>query len=695
MNNIDKTNSTEDLWLEYEQIRERLSLVLEKLRSILTLIDSNSHSPEIDFTSLISQIEKIIDAQSSLLTNAISSQTSTIQADILAQANNVIDELDGINSALTSQTQTLTNSLNSKIDEQTSALQTSISSQVGTIQTSITNQTNILQSDIANQTDELQDAIDEQTTTLQGSLSNQTTTLQNDIASQTQTLTQNLQSQITSQTTTIQNLLNSISQAISSNGTDIAQNSTQLTTLQQNISALQTSLTNMQTTLLNAIDALASSSEDVPFELDFDTIYATQSLCRVWRSYFSSTAMLTTLPEPFVANNQTPALVLATFDINIAQDDDVIFSLQINGQQIDTFTQHILAGTTSIQRQATFMTTQSNNNITLSVGSQEGNAKYIHNLTYKVVANNALFLKEMPQVIYDCWPVSTDVYITKRSPHFCAYKVVSLQNLDHSGEYTTICTTNDEDVYVYPIIVNYCPSTYSNFSQLAYGMMHSSTDSLELYNAENTLQKTINLIYSSTYTPNFINIRPYCDATYNTQILLSYPLEPRARRLRTYNGVRSFNSVQNFSHANVPIQMISNVVCTIKNGSSSGANDYTVYQDATGMWYINTFARLSSNREGFALGFGTRANLAMCPQPVQNAVADHAYFRAFICAYGKWYAYYVDFDKVNTIFTLQKTEIISGDFDQLLAGNANVYFGVKNGGFTTFYDSFYKSITEF
>ena len=75
--------------------------------------------------------------------------------------------------------------------------------------------------------------------------------------------------------------------------------------------------------MLNAIDALASSSEVVPFELDFDTIYATQSLCSVWRSYFSSTAMLTTLPEPFVANNQTPALVLATFDINIAQDDDV------------------------------------------------------------------------------------------------------------------------------------------------------------------------------------------------------------------------------------------------------------------------------------------------------------------------------------------------------------------------------------
>lgn len=463
--------------------------------------------------------------------------------------------------------------------------------------------------------------------------------------------------------------------------------------LDENNVDVGTIISNIENKLRKLLPTYDTAGE--PFRLDFNTVYSTHSVLKNSKHVYDANTIVSTYPEPFVMNADSTGVLSIEFDVDVAQADTITVSCYINSTLKDSFTQSVSQGVTHITRQVTFITTQSNNTVYLTVGTSADNPKTVRNIVYTLTANNALFLREAPDIVYRCWPVSTLVYITKQTKTAGYYKAIDLQNIDHSGAYALVANQGTVDDTVYPLIIIYCSAGSSSFNQLAYALHHMNSDTLDLYNTENALQKTVNLIYNSTYSPDFVDIRPYCDAPYTTQILLGYPQEPRARRLRTYNVVRSFNSVQNFSNASVPVQMVSSTDCIVKNGSASGANDYTVYQDATGMWYINTFARLASNRAGLALGFGTRADLALCPPLAQDAVNDFAYLRAFICAYGTWYAYYIAFDKMNTVFTLQKTEIIPGDFDQILAGNGNVYFGVKDGGFTTFYDSFYKSIAEF
>lgn len=614
MNNFNKTDLNEELWLEVEKIRETLSLMLEKLRKVNDSLSESLGVTEVDFSSLLKNIQSIIDTQSTLLNDDLASKLNDI---------------------------------------------TSV----------ITNQTDMLGEQVSSKATEITNAISVQTTTL----------------------TQSIQTQISSLYSQIQTLLNSLNQKVVENGTNISSNGTQIGVLQQDVLSLQTSLSE----ILSVVKFLSGGGKSQPFILDFSTVYGSETICDVSRSYSETSTITTSQNEPFIVNANTPVLILISFDFYTPQEQDVTFSFYINNVINDTITKHFTAGTTAFSHQIAFMSSQSNNVVYVSAVTEISNTKTIRNLKYKVVANNALLLNESPSVVYHCWPVGTQIYVTKREKDVCMYKVLDMTNLDFSGNYTTIHDFNNEDIYAYPIMLFTVSSGVVSFNQYAYAGFNTITNKLITYNNADAEQKTLDLIYNS-YAPRYVNILSCYDSSYTSQIHLLYPQEPRGRRFRTYSGVKNCISSQNYTHENVPVQVLSPTICTIKNGIVTGMNDYVVFQRTNGKWFINTVAKLASNREdSLELGFGTRANFAFCPPLAQNSVENHVYFRVFLCAYGTWYAYYIDYDKPNTTWSLLKTEVVQGDFDQLLAGNANLYFGVKNGSFTAFYDATFKSITEF
>ena len=501
-------------------------------------------------------------------------------------------------------------------------------------------------------------------------------------------LTQSISLLLDSQTTTLQTALNSLNSNVTTNGTNIS-------LVSQNVTALISALAEAQSAILRAISEISSSGgSSEPFDLDFDEVYATSSTYYSPRTHYSTSDNFILPKEPFVIDINSPAYILAEFDLTLDSAQDVELSFYINTTSVHTKTLSLGTGSTHIIQQfALNNLTQSDNKVFCEIITTQTCTKTVENLQYTLVGNNALFLREMPQNVYTCWPVNEQIYLTKRNKNVGEYKVLNMSNLDFSGNYSTVATLAQEST-IFPILVLTCSSSGATVNQLGYVQINEVTGKLTTHNADDSQQRSLDLAYSTEF-PQEVNVFPYYDGTYTGQIVLIYSNQNRLRRYRLYNTLRSSTLTQNFSNDLVPIQMQFPNVCTIKKGFVSGYSDYVLYQNSQGKWYANTITKLGQGTSGFALGFGTRASFSICPPLSQNSNDNYVYMRAFIKSYSRWRAYYFYVNKSDGSFALQKVEEITVDYDQIIGANANLYFAIKNGSITPFYDQTFKSITEF
>ena len=597
MQKYNNSSVNDDLWLECEKIQQSISLVLEKLHQIS---EGEGEDTDIDFTSLLADIQQKLDAQTSSLSQVIDNSNNAISSVI---TNRIATECANVNSSLT-------NHINTK----TASLQTSL-------------------------------------TALSETLTQLSTT-----ASQTN------------------------------------QNSSSLLTDIQNVQAAISSALNA---ILQAIANISGGGEASPFVLDFDEVYATSSTYYSPRSHYSSRPVLTLPKEPFVINYNTPAYMLVEFDLTLSDNANVEVCYNLNSSPILTKNITLLQGESHIEHQfALNGLNSSDNDISITFTTQNSSCvKTVKNLKYSLIGNNALFLRENAQNIYSCFPVNNQIYLTKRNKNVCEYKILDMQNLDFSGNYSILANL-DATSTVYPSLVLTCSQTEATVNQLVYAQISEVTNKFTTHNSDGSVQRTLDMTYNAEIARE-VGFYPYYDSTYTAQFVFLFQNQKRMRRYRSYNIVRSSTMSQNFTNNLVPLQVQFPILCTIKNGyGSTGLSDYIIYQTTHGDWYVNTIGKLAQGTQGFWLGFGSRATFAICPPLSQNDNEDYIYMRAFIKAYSNWYVYYFYVDKNDGSFHTLKTERINTNYDQVIAGNANLYFGLLNGSITPIYDATFKSITE-
>lgn len=511
--------------------------------------------------------------------------------------------------------------------------------------------------------------------------------IQQRIVSQTTAISQSIQSLLDTQTSTLQQSLSSLNSAISSNSNNIAQIIQEVTTLQSSVSAAQNAI-------LQAIENLQPEDNNEPFILNFDEVYATSSEYYSPRTHYATNTLYLSPKEPFVIDYNTPSYILVEFDVTLDISIVADISFYINDALASTKNISLVSGLNHIIHQfALNNLSQSDNEVSFTISTVATSSKTIENLHYTLVGNNALFLREMPQNVYYCWPVENRFYITKRNKNVCEYKEISMANIDFSGNYTPLATLSSTST-IYPLVILTCTASSASFNQLCYLQISEVTGKATTHTLDGTQQRSLDLAYSGE-NPRNVDAFPCYDGSYTAQFVLLYKREARLRRYRAYNVVRTTSLSHNYTSEFIPVQTQSPIMCTIKNGYVSTYSDYVLYQNSHGEWYVSTMAKLSQGMPGFLLGFGTRANFSICPPLSQNSNSNYIYMRAFIKAYNSWRAYYFYLDKNEGTFTMQKVQEITGTFDQIVGVNGNLYFGINNGSFTSFYDPMYKSITEF
>ena len=506
-------------------------------------------------------------------------------------------------------------------------------------------------------------------------------------------LVEDIQTLLTSESTDIQALISALQTAVQTNGGT-------LTSLAQSQEGLGTQITNAKNSIITAIQALSSLGDSPtpaePFTLDFNTVYGTSSSFKSLRSFYSTTSQVKTAPEHFIMNANSPAYLLLQYDFTIATAQDVIIQVYVNGVEVYTQTVAMASGTTNHVHHIMFEPMQSNCKVYVTATTVSAIAKQMSNISMQLVGNNALFLREMPSTIYSVFPINYDVYLTRLQNNTCDYKIVNINTLDFSANYTTLIqTTSDKQIFPYLLMNTSISQRTATLVQFTYILFDVTNKYLYFYDSSTgTSKKSIQTRENYNNITQYIYFDPYYDDRLSCRFNM-IAMEDNEIYSYTSRGLWATAPANNqtfYLTIRQAVQLVGATSCLTACGVGSISNTVFLMQDDTGTWRMLTTSNFVSESVTYTIGVGTRASIALCPSLTTDNTNVNNVYRVFMCSYGTWYAYYLRLD-ANAI-TLLKTEIISGDYDQIIAGNSNIYFKIKNGAITPVVDTNLHSISE-
>ena len=414
------------------------------------------------------------------------------------------------------------------------------------------------------------------------------------------------------------------------------------------------------------------------------------------KDYYTTTASVNTRLEYFIVENNAPVELTINYDFIINTAQDVNIQVYINGNVLLNETIAMASGTTNHTHKIMFQAKQPNCVMYITATTIGAIAKTIRNLNMQLVGNGVMFLREMPNTIYNAFPINYDIYISRLQNNTCDYKVVNINTLDFSSNYTTLIqTTSDNQIFPYLLMSTSISQKTTTLIQFTYVLFNATDKYLYFYNSSSgTLTRSYQTRENYSNITQYICFDTYYDERYSCRFSMIF-LENSQIYTYLVKGLWT-SSPANSQVFNLTIRTIVQLVgatsCLTAYGVGSTSNSVFLMQDDTGTWRVATTDNFVSENVTCTLGVGTRASIALCPSLTTDATNVSNVYRVFMCSYGTWYAYYL---RMNTnAITLLKTEIISGDYDQIIAGNSNIYFKIKNGVITPVVDAYLHSISE-
>lgn len=497
-------------------------------------------------------------------------------------------------------------------------------------------------------------------------------------------------------------LLNQISQAIALNQggqVDLSAVTEEITALSAGMQTLHSNLEEVHAYIATAVQNLpgpmANTQEEIPYNPKPDTVYVTNSELQIHRNYIVTGIELCINREYFVLDNNAPAILQVDFDLTLPQAiQNLALDIFVNEQSLLTESLTLSTGEHHIQRFVSFEMLTTNSNVYFRLLSSDStNTMEVSNIRYKLVGDNAQFLKERAQDRYSIKNLNNDMYVVRERDGIIDFKKTSALNPDFAQNFTTLISygANQE---VLPMFLCYFPSGVSNVPTvygLGYVAIDYSLKTLDYYTFEDGeyVKKLARNINANTATVSNLSVGMMIATNYSSKQILLFDEVNKYKIIKiTKNAISIAEGNLNTCYDKY-LQVVTCNLGMIKRGLSDSSN-MMISQNRKGEWMYTPNDGLSSQCLE-SLGFGTRVDISQTPPP-RTSTKTSKCFRIFMKVYDHWVVkyFYISSNKIK----FYKAEEMQGDFDQILNGEGSKYFTIKNGVINTFVDNYLWSLEE-
>jgi uncharacterized protein YoxC len=544
------------------------------------------------------------------------------------------------------------------------------------------------------------DDVKTQMTNLVTKLENLETLIKNNFEN-SQTQINNLVLEIENEFSSLQQIANencsSVKQTVTSEITTVKNSVGEISNSLQEINSSVNDLTKKVETALSNLNNSSSSEESVTYEPNLDEILTTKAKMTVWRDYSTQATTLKVLKEFFLINSSSPALLKIEYDLTTSTAlNDVVTTIYLNGEIVKTFTENVEEGTTHYCKYITFMLEESGGYVEFEIYSTQSQLKKVSNLQYELVGNNAMFPRDQAEINHQIFPVNDSLYIFKRNRYSLDYKVVDVNVLDFSSNYTTLAG-DDTNYHFLPLVCSIATTSsgVTKFVNISYAKYDYLKNLISIIKPTTGTVSTTMYATISSCEADFINSMSFNVSNPSMMVYISCFKNKSTYGLNVSTSF-SQNSQYSIRTFDFPvIQAECSHPCMSKYGiiSTSSLIAYIAVQSNTGRWYFTSFEE--NKIPNLDLGVGTRLNLSHIP-PLKTDESFSAYnFRIFMFVYDHWVAKYLKYNPTTKTVSIVLVKRLDGDFDQILSGSDNFYFTVKNGEFTKCVDDSLYPISKF
>lgn len=470
---------------------------------------------------------------------------------------------------------------------------------------------------------------------------------------------------------------------------------TEINNVKTLIGELQTKMSefesNLDTALQYIIDNGDYMEEEPPFNPKPDKVYVTQAKLKSYRGFIDNGNELNFFKEYFIINNNAPAMLKVNYDIEIKEDiPDLIVEVYINDENKFQKTLSLTAGVHSLEHILLFQLQRTNGNVYLRFYSNQNHYKKVYNITYDIVGDNIVFLRDEADIYYQVFSCNREYYISRKLNNTIYYKRMTVDNMDFSQNFVQLTPVTNEYTF-WPIFLSTETSKGENsiFGGITYAQLNYATNKVEIMDKETyTVKHTLDNMLDSQ-PAQFQKGGYFCYGRNAASVYQMNVDNSKGRSSELYANLNnvSYSSIVNFRKRYVNVSYVNN---TKTLNSDIDKNLSMLFQDEWGEWYFSSKNTIAS-KEPYCIGFGTRVNLSHISPLHGYPILNATYYRIFMYVYDHWVVKYLQTTPSGK-YTMLKAKVIDGDYDQIVAGTSNEYFTIKDGLFTKNIDNEFQPI---
>ena len=624
--------------LKFEEIKEQVIIVLDKLLKLTT---------------------------SQITTSHLSSMQTAIQKDcesILQELRISISLIEENSNALTSQ--------NADI----SLLKADLNSLLGIIPNDLIDVLNNLETMLTDLPNRTLGQVDLQE--LESRLNISLTNLHNNILSESLGVDEplNMEDRLKSLLVKIHSLCESIS-------TSVAQTlglSSQFEELSSNVQNLQSLVNSMQSNLDVALMYIKNNGSLIepgpPFNPAPETIFRTRSVSYPWRRYLGQLSSIEFSPEYFILNDNASAVLKIEYDFKADEIiENVVSDVYLNDELVDRITFNAEVGTKRIVHTAIFQLDRTNGHFQVKINSVSSANRHI----------------------YDVYLCTNEYYFFRWTEKTLDYLITTMTDTNFTQDFQTYVAMNERYYYQPAITI-----TYKGNNQPAvllyktYMRLDLVNFTAEVYDADTNTKKTSVNTQLNGKRSDIVEMGSIYASSYQLSVMMFQHYSKTYKFGKFYSTLTSSSvgSLVQTSRNYVDFEYLVN--CLTPVSKIFHQKVLILCQDDTGCWFLEDRENIEKAMN-LALGFGTKVKFSYCPTFIGGTTTRNECFRVFMYVYDHWVAKYFELLSDLTTANLLKAKVIEGDFDQILPGTGNEYFTIKDGAITKHFDEDVKSLDEY